>query len=254
MINKKNRDKYYTIYGVNNCINFLRCKKRFECVNILINKQGNAVKNNTLINLIDRSDFSISFLDDKQYKSKFQFKHDQGIIIEFEGQLIKSLMNEIENFKNETCLIVCDQINDPQNLGQILRTCECAGINGVILPKHSSVHITNSVIQVSQGAIFHLNIFIETNLINTIKFLKSNDFWVIGIENSINAKNWYEMDYKGKIAIVLGSEGKGIRPLVKRSCDFLATIPMRGEISSLNVSAALSAIIFERQRQLQSSK
>ena len=87
-----------------------------------------------------------------------------------------------------------------------------------------------------------------------ISEMKKKDFWVIGIENSIEAKQWHKMDYKGKIAIVLGSEGKGIRPLVKRSCDFLATIPMRGEISSLNVSAALSAIIFERQRQLQSSK
>ena len=72
----------------------------------------------------------------------------------------------------------------------------------------------------------------------------------MGVENSIDAKNWHEIDYKGKIAIVIGSEGKGIRPLVKKSCDFLATIPMKGKINSLNVSAALSAIIFERQRQL----
>ena len=142
----------------------------------------------------------------------------------------------------------------PQNLGQILRTCECAGINGVILPRHNSVHITNSVIQVSQGAIFHLNVFIETNLNNTIKYLKSNDFWIIGIENSIDSNNWNEMDYKGKIAIVIGSEGKGIRPLIQKACDFLATIPMQGKINSLNVSAALSAVVFERQRQLQSSK
>ena len=99
-----------------------------------------------------------------------------------------------------------------------------------------------------------LDVFIETNLSNIIKDLKSNDFWIIGIENSINAKNWHKMDYKGKIAIVIGSEGRGIRPLVKKSCDFLATIPMNGKINSLNVSAALSAVIFERQRQLEISK
>ena len=255
MIKKKNKDNYHTIYGINNCINFLLSKnKKFRSVKIIINKQSPASKNSELLNLIDKSFVLPSYLNSRQYKEKFQFKHDQGIIIQFSSKLTKNIRDEIENFKDETCLIICDQINDPQNLGQILRTCECAGIDGIILPKHNSVHITNSVIQVSQGAIFHLDVFIETNLSNIIKDLKSNDFWIIGIENSINAKNWHKMDYKGKIAIVIGSEGRGIRPLVKKSCDFLATIPMNGKINSLNVSAALSAVIFERQRQLEISK
>ncbi len=254
MVNKKNKDNYHTIYGINNCINFLLSKSKFKSVCITMNRQGVAAKNNKLISLINKLKFNIHFLNDKEYKDEFQFKHDQGIIIEFHGYLTKQLIDEIEYFKNNICLIICDQINDPQNLGQILRTCECAGINGVILPRHNSVHITNSVIQVSQGAIFHLNVFIETNLNNTIKYLKSNDFWIIGIENSIDSNNWNEMDYKGKIAIVIGSEGKGIRPLIQKACDFLATIPMQGKINSLNVSAALSAVVFERQRQLQSSK
>ena len=94
------------------------------------------------------------------------------------------------------------------------------------------------------------DICIENNLVNTIKLLQSNGYWIVGLENSIEAKKWFEIDYKGKIAIVLGSEGKGIRKLVKESCDFLATIPMRGNINSLNVTAALSAILFERNRQL----
>ena len=137
-------------------------------------------------------------------------------------------------------------------MGQIVRTSECAGIDGIILPKHGSAHITESVIQVSQGALFNMNIFIETNLNNTIKYLKSKGFWVVGLENSIEAQNWHSIDYRGKIAIVVGSEGKGIRRIVRESCDFLATIPMNGKINSLNVTAAVSAILFERQRQIES--
>ena len=87
-----------------------------------------------------------------------------------------------------------------------------------------------------------------------INFLKNEGFWIVGIENSIKSKKWFEIDYKGKIAIVIGSEGKGIRQLVKKNCDFLATIPMKGNLNSLNVSAALSAILFERERQLYKTK
>jgi len=174
-------------------------------------------------------------------------------VIDFDATIEKDIY-DINNFNDNTCYIIADQINDPQNLGQIIRTCECAGINGIILPKHNSVHLTNAVLQVSQGAFLFMDIFIENNLVNIIKFLKSKDFWIIGIENSIDAKEWYQMDYKGKIVIVIGSEGKGIRKLVKKSCDFLTTISMKGNTNSLNVSAALSAILFERQRQLDVTK
>ena len=96
----------------------------------------------------------------------------------------------------------------------------------------------------------HTNIYIETNIVSSIEYLKSKGFWIIGLENSINSKQWYDIDYKGKVAIVVGSEGYGIRELVKKSCDFLTTIKMNGKINSLNVSAAVSTILFERQRQL----
>ena len=133
---------------------------------------------------------------------------------------------------------------------QIIRTCECSGVNGIILPRHKSVHITDSVLQVSQGSSFNINIYIVSNLNSTISELKKNDFWITGIENSIDSKNWYEIDYKNKVGIVFGSEGKGIRRLIKDSCDFLGTIPMQSKTNSLNVSAAVSAVTIERLRQL----
>jgi len=252
---KKNIKKYNynTIYGINNCINLLRKYRRYTVEYIYMNKDSVAVKNKDIMKLLASNNCKINYLNNKSFNEKYNYKHNQGIIIHFSGQITKNL-NEITKFKNNACYIIGDQINDPQNLGQIIRTGECAGIDGIILPKHGSVHITDSVLQVSQGAFFNLNIFIETNLSNTIKYFKSHGFWVVGVENSIDADNWYNIDYKGKIIIVIGSEGSGMRKLIKKSCDFLTTIPMKGKINSLNVSAALSAILFERQRQLESSK
>ena len=187
------------------------------------------------------------YFNSEKFKSKFNFKHDQGIVITFKGSLTKEI-NDINHFSKNSCYLICDQINDPQNLGQILRTSECAGIDGIILPKHGSVHITDSVIQVSQGALFYSNIFIETNLNNTIKYLKSKGFWIIGIENSIEANDWYTMDYKGKIAIVLGSEGKGMRELVAKNCDIKCKIDIKQTVDSLNVSVALAIALYEITR------
>ena len=157
--------------------------------------------------------------------------------------------------ENESiCLLALDQIEDPQNFGQIIRTAECAGLNGIIIPKHHSAPITDTVLQVSQGAFVNMPLYEVTNLKNEFQQLKDNGFWIVGLENSIDAKPWHEIKYKGKTVIVVGSEGKGIREKVLESCDFKATIPMQGKTNSLNVSAAVSAIVFERLRQIQELK
>ena len=162
------------------------------------------------------------------------------------------ILNDFFNERKNDCILILDQLEDPQNLGQIIRTCECAGVNKIILTQNRSVKLSNSVFQVSQGAFSNVDLFMVTNISNTIKKLQNSSFWIIGIENSINSKKWHEIDYKNRIGIVFGSEGKGIRRLVRESCDFLATIPMKGNINSLNVSATISAILFERQRQIDS--
>ena len=143
-----------------------------------------------------------------------------------------------------------DQIEDPQNAGQIIRTSECAGIDGIIFPVHNSFKITNSVLNVSQGAFVNIPLYEVTNISRTIQNLKNNDFWVVGIENTKDAELWSNIDYSGKTVIILGSEGKGIRKNIINHCDFLGKIPMQGSINSLNVSAAVSAILFERLRQI----
>ena len=141
-------------------------------------------------------------------------------------------------------------MEDPQNLGQIIRTAECASITGLLLPEHQSVQITDAVLQVSQGAFAHLPIYRCGNLHQQLRTLKMEGFWIIGVENNINAMSWHELDYKRKLVLVMGSEGKGIRPVIVKTCDEFITIPMHGQLYSLNVSSATSAILFERLRQL----
>ena len=148
--------------------------------------------------------------------------------------------------------MVLDRIKDPQNLGQIIRTAECAGISGIIISTHDSCDVTDTVMQVSQGAFVQIPIYKVGNLHQTVTNLKNEEFWVIAMENSVQAKAWHKVDYTGKVLIIAGSEGRGIKKLVLDSCDFLSTIPMQGKTDSLNVSAAVSAVLFERLRQLSS--
>ena len=249
MKNNSLKKTSYQIYGINNCLNFLSNKNNYSIKKITIDRNAKINQNTKLLNLIDSKDVLIDFLDHKKFNQLYNYKHSQGIVLEFEGNLYTDL-SDLDISLDNICIIIADQLNDPQNLGQILRTCECAGVNGIILPKHNSIHLTNSVLQVSQGAFNHVNVCIETNLKSAIEYLKSKGFWIIGLENSIESEQWYKMDYKGKVGIVIGSEGSGIRKLIKNSCDFLTTIDMKGEINSLNVTAATSAILFERQRQL----
>ena len=226
--------------------------KKYTIHSIVIMKASPAESNESISKYLQNNKSIITYLDKKDFLSKYDYKHTQGILIFFSGELLKNF-DDIQFHNENICYLIIDQINDPQNLGQIIRTSECAGIDGIILPKHGSVHITNSVLQVSQGAFTNVDLFMVTNINNSIKKLKDSRFWIVGVENSISSKKWHEIDYKGKIGIVFGSEGKGIRRLVKESCDFLATIPMKGSINSLNVSATISAILFERQRQIDST-
>ena len=173
----------------------------------------------------------------------------QGIAVSFNGPLTTPLPS-FTNGKTNMGFLLGDHISDPQNLGQIIRTAECAGLDGLILPERGGTQLTDAALQVSQGAFVTIPIYSCGNVQQTLQQLKDHGFWIVGVENDEQAKKWYEVDYSGKVAIVVGSEGQGIRQLVRKRCDFLATIPMKGQINSLNVSAAVSAVLFERQRQI----
>lgn len=241
---KKNKHK---IFGINSSIPLLKNKK-FNIIKIFIEKDSPAYKNKELVNLITKTNYSCEYLSKTEFK-KYNHYRSQGIIIEFNGNVVSKTLPDYSD-ADSICLLALDSITDPQNIGQIIRTSECAGINGIVFPKNASVPINDTVLQVSQGAFISMPLFEVTNLRNIITNLKKQGFWVIGVENSIDANDWDQIDYTEKKLIILGSEGSGIRKKVLESCDFFSTIPMQGDINSLNVSAATSAILFERLRQI----
>ncbi len=247
MLNKNNKkEKIYQVYGINNCLPVFN-NPHYSIINIFILDEKFSYYK-TIINYEKYRD-KINQLNKNDFNKKFEKFRSQGIVVVFEGDLVKNI-NENNFDKKNSCLLILDQIEDPQNAGQIIRTSECAGIDGIIFPFHNSFKISNTVLNVSQGAFAEVPLFEVTNISKTIDGLKKNDFWIVGLENGLDKKLWSDIDYAGKIAIVVGNEGKGIRKNVIDHCDFLASIPMQGTINSLNVSAAVSAILFERLRQI----
>ena len=141
-------------------------------------------------------------------------------------------------------LIMLDGLEDPHNLGAIIRTCEAAGVGGIIIPKDRQVGVTSTVVKTSAGAIYNMKLVQVVNLTTTISKLKDHGFWIVGTSLE-DSTDYREIDYTGKIVLVIGNEGKGISRLVKESCDFVAKIPMYGTTNSLNASVASGIMIYE---------
>ncbi|MBP5165921.1 MAG: 23S rRNA (guanosine(2251)-2'-O)-methyltransferase RlmB [Oscillospiraceae bacterium] len=145
-------------------------------------------------------------------------------------------------------IVICDDISDPHNLGAIIRTAEAAGAHGVIIPKHRSAGITAVVEKTSAGAVEHLPVARVANLAAAVKALKDKGVWIFGTDAEGDRALW-QADLRDAAAIVIGSEGKGMSRLMKESCDFLLSIPMRGRVNSLNASAAAAVVMYEAVRQ-----
>ena len=141
-------------------------------------------------------------------------------------------------------VVLLDQVTDPHNLGSIIRTAHCCGANGLIIPENRAASVTASVAKASSGAFQYLPVAMVVNLVRTIEYLKEREFWIYGADAEAKS-DIRTPDYEGHIALVMGSEGRGIRPLIRKNCDFLISIPMRGRVASLNVSVAAGVILFE---------
>ena len=148
----------------------------------------------------------------------------------------------------DTMFILLDGVEDPHNLGAIIRTAECGGANAVIVPERRAVHLTDAVAKTSAGAIEHLPVARVTNLASFIEELKKHNVWVIGVESS-GEMIYTAFNYSGATALVFGGEGGGLHRLVRERCDAVVTIPMRGKVGSLNVSVAVGVVLFEARRQ-----
>lgn len=158
-------------------------------------------------------------------------------------------LSEVVNTQKTSLIIALDGLEDPHNLGAILRTCEAADVDGVILPKNRSVKLNNTVAKVSAGAIEYIKVVEVVNLTQTLKQLKEKGYWIVGAEKSQKSSSMWDIKYDMPIVLVIGSEGKGISRLVKEECDFLVEIPMLGKINSLNASVSAGIMIYEIRRQ-----
>ena len=245
---QKDQKNHYIVYGINGCINILKTKT-IQIISIHIMDSSFANKNSEIDKLTKEKKHLIKRFTKKQFLHRYPKNRSQGIVIEFLYSF-RSILPKYKNRKGDICILVLDNLEDPQNFGQIIRTAECTGVDAILIPKHNSVGISDTVLQISQGGFTNVPIYISNNIRNDIKLLKNEGFWSVALENSIKGKRWHDVDLKGKIVIVIGGEGKGIRQLIMKECDFLVTIPMQGTINSLNVSAATSAILCERIRQI----
>lgn len=146
-------------------------------------------------------------------------------------------------------LLVClDQVTDPQNLGAVVRGAEGAGATGVVLPAHGSARVTPAVCRASAGAVEHLPVAVVPNLARYLADIKGNDLWAYAADAEGSLSMW-DVDLAGGVALVLGAEGKGVRPLVRRTCDGVISIPLAGKVGSLNVSVAAAVLLYEARRQ-----
>jgi 23S rRNA (guanosine2251-2'-O)-methyltransferase len=158
---------------------------------------------------------------------------------------LEDILDRAKKLNVPPFIIALDHIEDPHNLGAVLRTAEVVGVHGVLLPKQRSVDVTPAVVSASAGAAEHMWVAKIPNLTQTLKKLKQADVWVVGVENSPDALPYHQANLSGAITLVVGSEGRGMSRLVKETCDFLVKLPMRGQIESLNASVACGLILYE---------
>lgn len=228
------------VYGKNACLEFLKNNEKVR--KIYLQDNFNDENLNSLIGNLNIQ---------PKYMSKYELDQlanglHQGIIIDI-GDFVYTDYHDFIN-DEDSCVVILDHIEDPHNLGAIIRTCEAAGINGIIIPKDRSVEVNGTVVKTSVGAIENIPIDQVTNLARTIEDLKKNGFWIVGTALD-DSTDYREIDYSGKIALVIGNEGKGISRIVKESCDYIAKIPMYGKVNSLNASVAAGIMIYEVVRQ-----
>ncbi len=180
----------------------------------------------------------------KNELDKLAPKNHQGIILsvpDYKYSNIEKLLQE------DALIVMLDHIEDPHNLGAIIRTCEAAGVTGIIIPKDRCATINPTVIKVSTGALANIDVCMVTNLNQAIQKLKKNGFWIIGTD--MEGDDYIKLDYKGKTCIVIGNEGNGLSKSVRENCDFIASIKMKGKINSLNASVATGIVVFEALKQ-----
>ncbi len=224
------------IYGKNVAKEILKKKKKIRKIYLQENFSDKEINS-----LIEKSNLEVEILK-KQKLDNLSNGNHQGIILDIPDYKYKQLAEIIKEEIN--FIVILDHLEDPHNLGAIIRTCEAAGVDAIILPKDRQVQINSTVMKTSVGTLDQVNIVSVTNISNTIKELKDNGFWIVGTSLN-NSVDYRSVDYSGKIALVIGNEGSGMSKLVEQNCDYIVKIPMYGTTNSLNASVAAGIMIYE---------
>jgi 23S rRNA (guanosine2251-2'-O)-methyltransferase len=234
------------IYGRNAARECLRARRRhIHKLWLADNLQASAVVDE-ILNLARQLKITVQSVSRKEL-DKLATGH-QGVVLEtgrYPTVTVGAILQRADKLGEPPFIIVLDHIEDPHNLGAMLRTAEAVGIHGVVTPKQRAATITPAVVNVSAGAAEHIWVAEVPNLTQTLKKLKEQNIWIVGLEKAAGALAFHTANLTGPIALVVGSEGQGLARLVRENCDFLVQLPMRGRIESLNASVACGLILYE---------
>ena len=242
------RDEESTIEGRNAVLEAFRAGRTIDKVFLLDGCQDGPIR--TILREAKKTDTIISFVGKERLDQMSETGKHQGVIAHLAAYnygTIEEMLQKAESKGEDPLLIILDNLEDPHNLGSILRTANQIGAHGVIIPKRRAVGLTATVAKASAGAINYTPVAKVTNLVKTIEELKKQGIWFVC--GDMEGESMYSLDLTGPMGVVIGSEGEGVSRLVKEKCDFVAGIPMFGDIDSLNASVAMGVLSYEIVRQ-----
>ncbi|MGN0328900.1 MAG: 23S rRNA (guanosine(2251)-2'-O)-methyltransferase RlmB [Lachnospira sp.] len=242
------RYKELTFQGRNAVLEAFRAGKTIDKLFILDGCQDGPIK--SIVREAKKTDTIINYVDKERLDRLAGTGHHQGVVAigaAYEYAEVSDILDSARQKGEPPFIFILDEIEDPHNLGAIIRTANLAGAHGVIIPKRRAVGLTATVAKTSAGALNYTPVAKVTNIANTIEELKKEGLWFVCAD--MGGETMYNLDLKGPIGLVIGNEGSGVSRLVKEKCDFVASIPMKGDIDSLNASVAAGILAYEIVRQ-----
>ncbi len=235
--------------GRNPVLEALQAELSIQRVMVAKGTQGAAI--NRIVELCKRQNVTLQWVERSQLDRQSQTGRHQGVIAQlaaFSYAGLDTVLKRAADAQEDLLVVVLDGIEDPQNLGSVIRSAEAAGAHGIIIPRHRAAGLTAAVARASAGAVAHLPVVQVTNLVRCVKTLQEEGAWVVGADAGA-PQTLYQANLTGPLVVVLGSEGKGISRLLRERCDFLVSIPMLGKVGSLNVSVSAGIMLYEIIRQ-----
>jgi len=232
------------IYGINPVMEMLKGRaKSVRQIVVAGTRGGENIQ--ALVRLAGQSGIPVEYRDRAYLEKIAGTGEHQGVVClckEFEYTDLETVIGNRREPFSDGLIVVLDGITDPQNLGSLLRTAQCFGANGVVIPRDRAAPVTPSVIKASAGAVLHLPVARVVNLANALDLLKQEGYWIYAAQ-AHSGTDLDRVDFKGSVGLVMGSEGAGLRPLVMKKCDFLVSIPLEGSFDSLNVAVAAGILL-----------